>query len=756
MKIKPLHFFRLLLFVFLQSLLQLEPLEAENRLEAGDWRQAEARPVATLQQLKLNVEAKDFSVTTSDYCEFLNGSAAFDSYGLYDEKMDGIERAGKPGNYHYEVMDGKKNSPINYVSQNTAMCYYDWLENAALTSTLNFNCCEAACDVQLRSNRGGCCILTTSATAGLTTNKNGKKEESRSIVKEILDAIILAAVTSRERTIAPEEQARISTGETTPIQQRENDITRNNSAIITTPFDHPHEERQATTTDMPGINTTTAANPLALFETALQTHPNAERLVLQEKEGAPFIHAPASFFGNPIEFCWGLGRAKTESQKLGEHLRQGLAQKYGKNVAEIACPTIADESDWSSAKLDHALNMARIASKNPDSYKTTSLATKRDQIVAYAKDTAMATPHAHEEAFDRLNEFRMTLHAAKQTKPWEARKVAIIACVHDPSFTAAREAATKAALHATKAVQAAEASLRLAQKIASSDPSYGAAMVLKTATAHLAATKKAETWASLAKNHYSRYIETNDGLYGGISDDTLRNAFDTAQEATWTATDAADAYAIYTATRTSTIDRTHASAIAEAATARSSTLDAVMKDMEATITYASALVDTVIIINRIVGSSEPINNPLALPTRNMRLTETYAKAIAHEASLCCAEEKQLSAAAMEAAATLDFLKGSNSSSSAARAALNIIKEAANPCRMAATARMMSNLTRATKWIEHVAKTAIEEGQKTRGELYRGGTTDKHLDAIEEAEKAYQQYKEAAAAIKRAPLNIEVL
>ena len=68
----------------------------------------------------------------------------------------------------------------------------------------------------------------------------------------------------------------------------------------------------------------------------------------------------------------------------------------------------------------------------------------------------------------------------------------------------------------------------MAQKIASSDSSYGATMVLKTATAHLAATKEAETWASFAKNHYSRYIETNDGLYGGISDSQLRNAFDTA------------------------------------------------------------------------------------------------------------------------------------------------------------------------------------------------------------------------------------
>ena len=229
---------------------------AQSRLETRDYRQAEARPVATLQQLKLKVEAKDSSVTTSDYCEFLNGSAALDSYGLYDEKMGNqttgcrlqatgseittasLIRSGKPGNYHYEVMDGKENSPINYVSQNTAMCYCDWLENAASTSTLNFDCCEVAmsceADSQLRSNRLSLHRVTASDTAPALNQKN-MIEEGSSIVKIVaVIATTIAAVSGEDGVRGQEiEEPRRSTV-TAPHVPDDSNIRQENASTVTT------------------------------------------------------------------------------------------------------------------------------------------------------------------------------------------------------------------------------------------------------------------------------------------------------------------------------------------------------------------------------------------------------------------------------------------------------------------------------------------------------------------------------------------
>ena len=139
-------------------LLAISSLNAGNRQETRGWRQTEAWPVATVQQLKLKVEveAKSSSVTASDYCLFLNAAVTTDPYGLYEEKMGDdrlevrgsrleemhknktacglIARSGSPGSYSYTVASGAEEKAITYIDQKLAMCYCDWLENASSTS----------------------------------------------------------------------------------------------------------------------------------------------------------------------------------------------------------------------------------------------------------------------------------------------------------------------------------------------------------------------------------------------------------------------------------------------------------------------------------------------------------------------------------------------------------------------------------------------------------------------------------------------
>ena len=74
----------------------------------------------------------DKIITVTDYCNFLNSTAATDPYQLFEEKMatEGpsscIVRRGNPGCYFYEVVDGKEDSSITCASTLSALRYKSW------------------------------------------------------------------------------------------------------------------------------------------------------------------------------------------------------------------------------------------------------------------------------------------------------------------------------------------------------------------------------------------------------------------------------------------------------------------------------------------------------------------------------------------------------------------------------------------------------------------------------------------------------
>lgn len=73
-------------------------------------------------------------ITASQYADFLNTVAVTDTHFLYQQQMErdslkgSIVREGGPGYYHYIVIEGRENLPVNYVSTLDAMRYCNWYQ----------------------------------------------------------------------------------------------------------------------------------------------------------------------------------------------------------------------------------------------------------------------------------------------------------------------------------------------------------------------------------------------------------------------------------------------------------------------------------------------------------------------------------------------------------------------------------------------------------------------------------------------------
>lgn len=115
------------------------------------------------------------SITTGEYCFFLNAEAATDSYGLYDEKMAinatgaSILRSGVPGSYHYDVVPEKENIPIGGISFSNAICYAHWFRNEDNLIA----CAEEKSDEELKSNQR--CFLMESQPAAELVQSSGEE-----------------------------------------------------------------------------------------------------------------------------------------------------------------------------------------------------------------------------------------------------------------------------------------------------------------------------------------------------------------------------------------------------------------------------------------------------------------------------------------------------------------------------------------------------------------------------------------------------
>ena len=80
-----------------------------------------------------------YEVTAGQYAEFLNATAATDTYNTYNTKMGGdsrgcqIKRAGSVGTYTYSVASDWANRPVNYLDWGDAARFTNWLHNGQPT-----------------------------------------------------------------------------------------------------------------------------------------------------------------------------------------------------------------------------------------------------------------------------------------------------------------------------------------------------------------------------------------------------------------------------------------------------------------------------------------------------------------------------------------------------------------------------------------------------------------------------------------------
>jgi formylglycine-generating enzyme required for sulfatase activity len=82
-----------------------------------------------------------YEVTNAEYTEFLNAVAATDTYSLYhpdmgllgSPKYGGIGQGGSSGSFSYDVIGGRGNYPVNYVSFYDALRFANWLHNGQPT-----------------------------------------------------------------------------------------------------------------------------------------------------------------------------------------------------------------------------------------------------------------------------------------------------------------------------------------------------------------------------------------------------------------------------------------------------------------------------------------------------------------------------------------------------------------------------------------------------------------------------------------------
>lgn len=203
-------------------------------------------------------------MTASNYADFLNAVAATDGYQLYDERM-GLEanaasilRTGKPGNYHYEAIEGKENCTVAYLNLFEVICYLGWLqhhfESTAQTYFLNeekiktfrkdddfftpwsITACYPSLDSQLKSNQNGFQIKDASEESVLKSGINLAADGSLGEILEegALAILALAAAGGGER--APEVRREGAQG-VIPVEERQVEAVEEARPVIEVPQD---------------------------------------------------------------------------------------------------------------------------------------------------------------------------------------------------------------------------------------------------------------------------------------------------------------------------------------------------------------------------------------------------------------------------------------------------------------------------------------------------------------------------------------
>ena len=136
-------------------------------------------------------ELSPLPVTTEDYCTFLNNSVTDNLLGLYEEKMNNIERSGNPGAYHYTVTPGNEQTSATFMNQLLAAQYEMRSDSAASI----FLAQALPTDPALQSNHS---ILqnTPKSIIGLTEKSSSTHEVRKTVLEGtcLMELVAMAVI----------------------------------------------------------------------------------------------------------------------------------------------------------------------------------------------------------------------------------------------------------------------------------------------------------------------------------------------------------------------------------------------------------------------------------------------------------------------------------------------------------------------------------------------------------------------------------
>ena len=170
------------------------------------------------------------AITVSDYCVFLNSVAASDSHHLFEREMATdpvnfcIVRTGGPGSYYYEVIDGKDNSPITWISPLSAVRYDHWKEDqigSELSDQEMLTVLSQDDNISITSDPS---LLQANRSWGVKQydeqSKSFKKQEDRDVLEGGVSLLVLMMSVScgEEVKLPPEHNEENNQRPSTPVE----------------------------------------------------------------------------------------------------------------------------------------------------------------------------------------------------------------------------------------------------------------------------------------------------------------------------------------------------------------------------------------------------------------------------------------------------------------------------------------------------------------------------------------------------------
>ncbi|MFI0348322.1 MAG: hypothetical protein ACH346_06105, partial [Chthoniobacterales bacterium] len=238
--------------------------------------------------LKQSNSYQTMIVTANEYAAFLNEVAKTDSYNLYDSAIGTdpstatILRVGTPGNYSYEVLAGREESPVSYVNGDSAMRFCDWMgNNSQVTEAIGLRSSTSPLSIIENSNASFLSLITKDSSTTISNNNDLWEE-----IGSLAALSIAACVMVKEGQVAAEQSV-----------PRSSPLTAENQPALT----------------------------LQDFRVAAEAHPTAERLVIHE-DGTI---RPSEVDPNAS------GRNRSENMAITQAFRAAVEQEHPTRVNDL-------------------------------------------------------------------------------------------------------------------------------------------------------------------------------------------------------------------------------------------------------------------------------------------------------------------------------------------------------------------------------------------------------------------------------------